>query len=701
MNGSATLERKKFAAEGGEYIITERLGKGGMGTVWGATYVKGNILSPVAIKVLHGALALTDDANQRFENEARIAGQLKHPGIPGLYDYAKYGGAPVLVMERVDGRDIRSFQDCHISLADEAVYIVGQTCSALAYAHDRTIGGADAGVVHSDVTPGNIMITSDGGVVLTDFGIARYASADHTRSRPIGTLRYMSPEQRTGRTPRATDIFSLGVILHELLDGKRYLADLDDHLFTQAILNGHIPALERRDVPPWLDGLRRQMLAPRPEDRPRAVDIRTRILEQTPHYMLAAERLKEVYADQFGGRRSGMSKYWDFKRLFDNQNIEPLDLEMFEFSSGASIRAASAGEKTAADRGRAKQDDAAAARQLTDVGEPAKPSAGEVTRETNTHDGQRSRWAQEPKPPSLITVAEPRPAALPVSTHAYGHGPAPTPAPAPEASPAQQVMPEPTPAPATELVFGDGASSGEPTQVLEPVGPAERATTAERSSPARPVVGAAPRNTVALWLLIGVASVIVVLLGIIAHALLTSEPPSGPTAPPTVAAAEGPEQLQQEQEPPPVAPIEPTVDPLPPVEPVEEPSVDPPVEPKPETTPELVPEDEPEPAPKPKPTTDKPKPKPKPKIPVVFRIPSMSGQAEIEVGKTKHAYKYVAKADLRPGTYPVRWRTLPDGPWHAIDQRLTVEELPSDKGYSVELSTKGMKVDTTRRGTAK
>ncbi|MCA9580133.1 MAG: serine/threonine protein kinase, partial [Myxococcales bacterium] len=167
---------------------------------------------------------------------------------------------------------------------DLITYIIGEVLAALDYAHERNIGGADAGVIHSDVTPGNIMISSSGEVKLTDFGIACLAATAGPMSHAVGTPRYMSPEQMMGHPQRETDIYSLGVVLHELLEDRRFLAGLTPDQFRSRVLMGPPPALERGDVPDWLDDLRRRMLATQPEDRPRANEARALLIEHCPRY---------------------------------------------------------------------------------------------------------------------------------------------------------------------------------------------------------------------------------------------------------------------------------------------------------------------------------------------------------------------------------------------------------------------------------
>jgi hypothetical protein len=305
-----------------EYRLLRRLGSGGMGEVWEAVRIKGDIVVPCAIKLLHADF--TDTARERrlFFDEGRIATQLDHSRIVKVIDLGTArDGRPFLVMERVDGVDLRNFlkaarKESSTPLdLDVISYIVGEVLAALAYAHERTIGGDEAGIIHSDVTPGNIMISSSGEVKLTDFGIARFAAAATPMSRAIGTPRYMSPEQLSGDPRRETDIYSLGVVLHELLDDKRYLDGLTPDEARARVLCGPPPELTRRDVPSWLDELRRKKISTEPGQRPSTSEARAMLVDHCPRYLAATAQLEADYARLIGRRRSGVTELNDATQL--------------------------------------------------------------------------------------------------------------------------------------------------------------------------------------------------------------------------------------------------------------------------------------------------------------------------------------------------------------------------------------------------
>lgn len=298
-----------------EYRLLRRLGRGGMGEVWEAVRIKSaDIVVPCAIKLLHPDFTETARERKLFMDEARIATQLDHGRIVKIIDVGTArDGRPFLVMERVDGVDLRSFiatmKDESEGLLDldVVVYIVGEVLAALAYAHGRTVGGSDGGVVHSDVTPGNILISSSGEVKLTDFGIARFAATAGPMSQAVGTPRYMSPEQMSGDPRRETDVYGLGVVLHELLEGKRFLEECSPDQLRGRVLMGPPPKLTRQGVPAWLDELRERMIATDAKRRPRADQARAILVEHCQGYVAAGVRLEALYARLIGSQRSGMT----------------------------------------------------------------------------------------------------------------------------------------------------------------------------------------------------------------------------------------------------------------------------------------------------------------------------------------------------------------------------------------------------------
>jgi eukaryotic-like serine/threonine-protein kinase len=201
---------------GGRYALTGRIAVGGMGEVWAAT---DTVLDrAVAVKLLHRALSQDDDFAERFRTEARNSAALQHPNIATVFDFGEDDGTAYLVMELVVGEPLSQIIAERAPLsAQETIAILIQAATALAAAHD-------SGVVHRDVKPANILITPDGTVKLTDFGISRaVGSVPLTQTgQVLGTAQYLSPEQALGQSATvASDIYALGVVGHEMLTGVR------------------------------------------------------------------------------------------------------------------------------------------------------------------------------------------------------------------------------------------------------------------------------------------------------------------------------------------------------------------------------------------------------------------------------------------------------------------------------------------------
>lgn len=201
----------------GRYEIVGELGQGAMGVVYKASDPL--IDRIVAIKTITLSLAQEerDEYEARFYQEAKAAGRLSHPNIVTIYDVGRSGDIAYIAMEFLQGRELRDIlNDGKLLPVDQVIDIVAQVAMGLSYAHEH-------GIVHRDVKPSNIMVGRDGHVKITDFGIARMASAGvRTQTGMVlGSPKYMSPEQVMGKvTDQRSDIFSLGVMLYEMLTGQ-------------------------------------------------------------------------------------------------------------------------------------------------------------------------------------------------------------------------------------------------------------------------------------------------------------------------------------------------------------------------------------------------------------------------------------------------------------------------------------------------
>ena len=252
----------------GPYVLLTQIGQGGMGAVYRARDTR--LRREVAVKVLSPAVAAQPDLVARFDREARAVAALKHPNVVIIHDVGYEADTHFLVMDLLDGKSLREAVARGPLPASRAIHYIRQVCSGLAVAHAQ-------GIVHRDLKPGNIIITRDGRAVLVDFGIAKTVTEDAadrstfatTIGGVIGTPQYMSPEQVRGlRVDHRSDIFSLGVILFELLTGESpferpTLADCLSAVLTD-------DPLERREgdsLPPELRGAVRTCLVKDPEGR--------------------------------------------------------------------------------------------------------------------------------------------------------------------------------------------------------------------------------------------------------------------------------------------------------------------------------------------------------------------------------------------------------------------------------------------------
>lgn len=201
---------------GGRYELQSRIAIGGMGEVWRATDLV--IGRHVALKILKDEYLGDPGFLERFRAEARHAALVNHESIANVFDYGEEEGSAYLVMELVPGEALSTILERERVLStDKVLDIVAQTASALQAAHD-------AGLVHRDIKPGNLLITPDGHVKITDFGIARIADQVPLTAtgQVMGTVQYLSPEQASGHPASpTTDIYSLGIVAYEALAGRR------------------------------------------------------------------------------------------------------------------------------------------------------------------------------------------------------------------------------------------------------------------------------------------------------------------------------------------------------------------------------------------------------------------------------------------------------------------------------------------------
>ena len=249
----------------GPFQIESEIGSGAMGQVYLARYLKNG--QKVAIKVIAAGLR-NSTAQARFQREAEVLKQLNHPNIVRFFVVSEFEGAPYYAMEFVEGEALDRLLERRGKLPwDDVVEIGKQVCSKLQHAHEK-------GIIHRDLKPSNLMIMKDGTVKLTDFGIAKDLDVAQltATNNTVGTAAYMSPEQCRGERnlTHKSDLYSLGVVLYELLVGsKPFEAETTMDLFL-AHVQGTFERPSRKvlDIPVWLDTLVCQLLEKKPEQRP-------------------------------------------------------------------------------------------------------------------------------------------------------------------------------------------------------------------------------------------------------------------------------------------------------------------------------------------------------------------------------------------------------------------------------------------------
>ena len=255
---------------GGRYELDGVVGRGGMAEVYRARDIRLDRI--VAIKTLRADLARDQIFQARFRREAQSAASLNHPSVVAVYDTGEdmASGLPVpyIVMEYVDGRTVRDLlQEGHRLLPERSIEIIDGVLRALDYSHQ-------AGIVHRDIKPGNVMVTRNGDVKVMDFGIARAMSdAQSTMTQTaqvIGTAQYLSPEQARGeRVDSRSDLYSTGCLLYELLTGRPpFTGDSPVAIAYQHVRENPVPPSRvDPDVPPWADAIVLKAMAKSPADR--------------------------------------------------------------------------------------------------------------------------------------------------------------------------------------------------------------------------------------------------------------------------------------------------------------------------------------------------------------------------------------------------------------------------------------------------
>ncbi|RME51940.1 MAG: PEGA domain-containing protein [Deltaproteobacteria bacterium] len=299
----------------GKYILIDKVAVGGMAEIYKAKALGlGGFEKTLAIKKILPHFAENDEFVTMFIDEAKIAGQLNHANIVQIFDLGEINGDYFIAMEYVYGRDLRA----SLRMAEkkgkpfsieQAVYIIIETLKALDFAHRKKDSkNRDLNIIHRDISPQNILISFEGEVKLTDFGIAKATSkASQTQAGVLkGKFAYMSPEQASGkRLDQRSDLFSVGILLYELLTGTRLFLAKTDFATLELVREAKVerPSKFNRKIPNALDRIVLKALKKKPEQRyQHALDFQedlTRFLYSSSTFSLDKLNLAAYMQDLF------------------------------------------------------------------------------------------------------------------------------------------------------------------------------------------------------------------------------------------------------------------------------------------------------------------------------------------------------------------------------------------------------------------
>lgn len=230
MLGKGKPAELKEIVDKNRFKLVRKIAEGGMGSVWeGIQFGAEGFQKVVAIKMIQESLSRDPEFVEMFIGEAKLVADLVHQNIVQMYQLGKIGNLYYIAMEYIEGVNLQEFMNRHFDLnlkvpVEIATFIISRVCRALEYAHRKTDkNGNLLGVVHRDVSPKNIMISTEGVVKLTDFGIAKAANLMRNQEGDVlmGKAQYMSPEQaQYMQTDKRSDIFSLGIVAYELMTGQ-------------------------------------------------------------------------------------------------------------------------------------------------------------------------------------------------------------------------------------------------------------------------------------------------------------------------------------------------------------------------------------------------------------------------------------------------------------------------------------------------
>jgi len=288
------------------YRITERIAAGGMAEVFkGVAESLQGFRKNVAIKRVLPALTKNQKFITMFLDEARLSLFLQHANIVQVFDIGHADDTYFIVMEFVDGVDLKAIMEWRRRVGrrltiGQTIYMIMEVCKGLAYAHDlvHPETGERLGIVHRDVSPANVLISKNGEIKLADFGLAKAASQVESTDPGVvkGKMSYLSPEAARGENvDQRADIFSVGILLYEMLTSKRLFYGDTDYQTVELVRNAKIPpiATQNPEVEPEFEEICRKALARRTEDR---FQTATDLQDALAHYLFS-RGLKMIQRD--------------------------------------------------------------------------------------------------------------------------------------------------------------------------------------------------------------------------------------------------------------------------------------------------------------------------------------------------------------------------------------------------------------------
>lgn len=326
------------------FDLVRQIGTGGAGEVWSALKIGELYTRPLVIKVLRPEYWNNKEYRQMFIEEARTSMRLSSGKIVPVFDFGEHEGMLYLVMERVDGVNLREFQRRVLSFQDGlhvpiAAYILSQILAALYSAHELTEDELPAGVIHRDVKPENVLVSSDGEIRLTDFGIAA-----RTNDRSLGVIAgspgYMAPEHARGHAVVGSDLFAAGAIFHELVSGQRFRNPRGDRdaRWQEAQSYSRIPPLPVA-LPAALENVRQRLLHPNVAERFGSAKEALVAIKGSVH--LEQTAIADIYKAVVGGRSSG---YTDSRRAAQVSFVQKWHSQITERRTRESVRLVEVGE---------------------------------------------------------------------------------------------------------------------------------------------------------------------------------------------------------------------------------------------------------------------------------------------------------------------------------------------------------------------